>query len=167
MKKKYKNLGEYLQIHNRHGGTTAAVRRLARTCKFKIIGNSNSHNYDRFLDEDDLLTFNNHEHLDFNGESITTGVIDGHHEGNTISIYDIYPILTVSNIDILKNINNIAVQINKLEEEKESLITQLKYLADNNKDTLTNDEFDEYVINNITGIELPEAVVETEELIEV
>mgnify|MGYP000406854530 CR=1 FL=1 len=51
----------------------------------------------------------------FNGETINYGCIDNEgHQGNSINITDLYPILSVSKIDILKDLELINKQLKKL-----------------------------------------------------
>jgi len=162
---RFKNLADYLDRRENPG--RLSLHRLAEVAKFKIIGNGNGHNYDDFLNEEGFLILNNLSGMDFDGEVIHRGCInETGYVGNSIRIVDLLPILAIKQIEIIKNIERLDAQIKVLEIKRKSNVEKLDYLMKNNKKELTNEEFEDYQMENITGIELPEVpeVIEEDEV---
>jgi hypothetical protein len=152
---KYKNLKEYFNQKSKYIDISDLFNSIIKTSKFKIVGNCNGHNYDEFLDDEGFLTFNN-INIVFDGENVVRGCINEEgRAGNTISIKDLYPILVVNKLQILKEIEAINKNIDILEQNRLKITLKLEYLIKNNKKELTDEEYEKYAIEQITGIELP------------
>jgi hypothetical protein len=158
---KFTNFYEYLNIKRKNGSNKYNFYVEASRLKFKIINNSNGHNYSAFLDEDGYLRFNNMENITFNGSSISNGCIKGLTIGNNMYLSDIYPVISVSKIELLTELENLDADIKEILEKKDKNIAMLLYMTENDLKELEETQFNEYTLNCITGMKLPKEEILT------
>ena len=101
------------------------------------------------------------ENITFNGSSISNGCIKGLTIGNNMYLSDIYPVISVSEIELLTELENLDADIKEIFEKKDKNIAMLLYMTENDLKELEETQFNEYTLNCITGMKLPKEEILT------